>query len=357
MTERKMGMIILILIGIFLSVIFRPDSKLHRQLMAEATTGYSNSSVGQASKTSVTNSEGGVGSSASRSTTMTNLDRYTVKKGDSLFSISRRYKVSVKDLQEANSLSSPLIVSGQTLLIPPSTNGARRHTVQKGESLYLISRKYGLTVEILKESNGLKSDEILVGELLSIPREAPSRKTPTGEKRLEEILKEKRIGSGANLSILVDKSEHTVSILANGTWLKTYHAEFGDGGAGDKKVAGDHRTPEGTFYITQKSILHPTDEYLGSRWLRLSYPNIENATRGLRQGLIDWPTYHEIVAAINKGTTPPQYTKLGGGIGIHGGDKPSFGPDWTWGCVGLSDKDVEDFYDHVTVGAKVVIRK
>lgn len=325
--------------------------------MAEAATGNGRSSVGQASKASVTNNASGVGPGASRSTTMSNLDRYTVRTGDSLFSISVRYGVSIKGLQEVNALSSPWITPGQVLLIPPSTDGAGRHTVQKGESLYLISRRYGLTVGILKESNGLKSDGIMVGELLSIPRQASPKKPPAREKRLEEILKEKRIGSGVNLSILVDKSEHTVSILANGTWLKTYHAEFGDGGAGDKEVAGDHKTPEGTFYITQKSILHPTDEYLGARWLRLSYPNIEDATRGLRQGLIDWPIHNEIVAAINNGTTPPQYTRLGGGIGIHGGDKPSFGPDWTWGCVGLSDKDVEDFYDHVAVGTKVVIRK
>ena len=176
-----------------------------------------------------------------------------------------------------------------------------------------------------------------------------------GEKRLSTILREKGITSYSGLSIYVNKSAHTLSILNNGTWLKTYRAEFGDGGSGDKESAGDHKTPEGTFYVTQKSVLNPEDEYLGTRWMRLSYPNIEDASRGLNRELIDPWTYDEIVTAINSGSTPPQYTELGGGVGIHGGDKPSFGSNWTWGCVGLSNKDVEDFYDFIAIGTKVSI--
>jgi LysM repeat protein len=234
----------------------------------------------------------------------------------------------------------------------------QRYTVQKGDTLFLIARRYKTSVQELKTVNMLKSDLILPGQVFLLSaRPSNEKQTPNSEKPLAVILQEKGISSPTGLSVLVVKSAHSLSILHNGIWLKTYHAEFGDGGSGDKEIAGDHKTPEGTFYITQKSVLNPEDEYLGTRWLRLSYPTIEDASRGLDKKLIDRWTYKQIVAANKKGITPLQYTKLGGGIGIHGGDKPSFGSNWTWGCVGLSNKDVEEFYDFIAVGARVIIKK
>jgi lipoprotein-anchoring transpeptidase ErfK/SrfK len=160
-----------------------------------------------------------------------------------------------------------------------------------------------------------------------------------------------------SVTIFVDKSEQFLTIMLDGQPIKTYHAEFGDSGMGDKKISGDHKTPEGTFYVCEKSVLSPADEYLGSRWMRLSYPNIEDGRRGLKTGLINETTYNEIVSAINQKKTPPQRTALGGGIGIHGGSKPDFGDNWTWGCVGLSNKDAEEIYDYVSIGTPVIIQR
>jgi murein L,D-transpeptidase YafK len=153
----------------------------------------------------------------------------------------------------------------------------------------------------------------------------------------------------------VDKSAHTLSLYSGGTWLKYYHVELGDSGLADKQAAGDHKTPEGSFYVTQKTVFGTPDYYLGSRWMRLSYPNREDAQRGLNAGLVDQSVCDQIVSAISRHQTPPQWTPLGGGIGIHGGDRDSFQDDWTWGCVGLTDQDVEDFYDFVKVGTPVTI--
>jgi len=177
----------------------------------------------------------------------------------------------------------------------------------------------------------------------------------TVEKPLWQVLREKNTTTVTK--IVVDKSEGTLSLYARNKWLKSYWVEFGEGGAGDKQYAGDKKTPEGNFYITEKSVLSPSDKYLGSRWMRLSYPNIEDADRGLRQGLIDRYTRDAVVAAFSSGKTPPQRTALGGGIGIHGGDKPEFGDNWTWGCIALSNSNVEDFYNYVAVGIPVVIQK
>lgn len=159
------------------------------------------------------------------------------------------------------------------------------------------------------------------------------------------------------LNILVNKTERTLSLIRNDQLIKTYQIDIGDAGLGDKERQGDHKTPEGEFYITERSILEPRDEFLGTRWFRLSYPNIEDAERGLATGLINQATHDQIIDAIARGVTPPQYTALGGGVGIHGGTTEAFGSDWTFGCVGMNDSDIEEFFDDVPVGTKVLIQK
>lgn len=45
------------------------------------------------------------------------------------------------------------------------------------------------------------------------------------------------------------------------------------------------------------------------------------------------------------------------GVGIHGGSIPEFGKNWTWGCIGLNNDDIEDFYNYVKVGTSVIIQE
>lgn len=228
-----------------------------------------------------------------------------------------------------------------------------KYVIQYGDSLYKISRAYGLTVAGLKAANGLSTDLIIAGKALNIPiTQASTQYMP-----LKDIISRRGLTAGQlQIRLFVDKSDKLLTVYNGATPLKAYHVELGDSGPGDKRVSGDHKTPEGSFYITQKLVLDPADPYLGSRWMRLSYPNIEDAQRGLNSGLINKAAYNEIVNAINNGQTPPQNTALGGGIGIHGGSTSALGTNWTYGCVGLSNKDVQDFYSYVKVGAKVTIQ-
>ena len=257
-------------------------------------------------------------------------------------------------------------------------SGNNRYTVKSGDTLFRIAGKYGITVKALKEGNTLNSDSIIPGQVLNIPRGSLTEKqepvpqmppssekisptedskpeAPVSVKPLGEILREKGINDFPKISIVVDKSAQTLSVVTGNLWLKTYHVELGDNGKADKQVQGDHKTPEGTFYVAEKSVLYPEDQFLGTRWLRLSYPNIEDAERGIKQGLIEQKTYAEIVAANNAGKIPSQTTALGGGVGIHGGSSPEQGTNWTWGCVGLTNKDVQDFFDYVSVGTPIII--
>ena len=228
-----------------------------------------------------------------------------------------------------------------------------KYVIQPGDSLYKISKAYGITIASLKAANSLSTDMIIAGKTLNIPITQASSQNMS----LKDVISSKGLTtSQLQIRLFVDKSDKLLTVYNGNTPLKAYHVELGDNGSGDKQVSGDHKTPEGNFYITQKLVLNPADEYLGTRWMRLSYPNIEDAQRGLNSGLINKTTYTGIVNAINNGQTPPQNTALGGGIGVHGGSTPALGTNWTFGCVGLSNKDVQDFYDYVKVGTRVTIQ-
>ncbi|HSR37076.1 MAG TPA: L,D-transpeptidase family protein, partial [Desulfurivibrionaceae bacterium] len=88
--------------------------------------------------------------------------------------------------------------------------------------------------------------------------------------------------------------------------------------------------------------------------LGLSYPNIEHAERGLRDRLIDERQYDSIVRSITQGRIPPSNTALGGEIFIHG-DGEFW--QWTYGCVALRNKDIEELYPVIKVGTEVIIKK
>ncbi|MGE5398460.1 MAG: L,D-transpeptidase family protein [Chitinophagales bacterium] len=194
----------------------------------------------------------------------------------------------------------------------------------------------------------------------SEPNQSSGGDTPvTIDKTLAEVLEEKGVEANIpDLEIRVCKSAHTLTLYSGSISLKTYHCATGDSGLDDKVISGDHKTPEGVFYISEKEVFSPADYYLGSRWMRVSYPNVEDADRGLRGGLISQQIHDEIVYAINNLLTPPQDTALGGGIGIHGGtgnNGETMGDYWTYGCIGLTDHDVNEIFDYIPVGTRLVI--
>jgi murein L,D-transpeptidase YafK len=147
--------------------------------------------------------------------------------------------------------------------------------------------------------------------------------------------------------ILVRKGERKLELYSGDTLLRTYKVGLGFSPVADKKQEGDGATPEGEFYVFVKN--NKSAYYLS---LGVSYPNAEDADRGLRDGLINRAQHRAITEAIRKKTAPPQYTKLGGLIYIHGHGARS---DWTWGCVALENEDVKELFDAVTVGTPVTI--
>ena len=93
---------------------------------------------------------------------------YIVKPGDSLYSIARTYGISVNDIMSLNNLNSSLLSIGQTLKIPISEEEVINYTVKSGDTLYSIARKYNTTVDDIKQKNNLKSNTLSIGQTLII---------------------------------------------------------------------------------------------------------------------------------------------------------------------------------------------
>ncbi|HQU84574.1 MAG TPA: L,D-transpeptidase family protein [Pyrinomonadaceae bacterium] len=150
-----------------------------------------------------------------------------------------------------------------------------------------------------------------------------------------------------NPHLVVKKSARTLELFDGEKLIKTYKIGLGFAPEGDKEKEGDGKTPEGDFYIFTKN---PKSSFYLS--LGLSYPNLEDAKRGLDAKLITKAEYDQIETAIKNKKMPPQKTKLGGEIYIHGNGSSK---DWTWGCVALENEDIKELFDALEIGVNVKI--
>lgn len=98
-----------------------------------------------------------------------NTVTYVVKKGDSLYTIAKKYNTSVSEIVNLNNLSNNNLSIGQTLKIPGSaTIPSSTYTVKSGDTLYSIAKKYNTSVDSIKAKNNLKNNSISVGQVLNI---------------------------------------------------------------------------------------------------------------------------------------------------------------------------------------------
>lgn len=104
----------------------------------------------------------------------TTLNTYTVKSGDTLYSIANKFNMSVQELKSLNNLSSNTLSIGQTLKTQETssdviTQDYDYYTVKAGDTLYSIAFKYDTTVDEIKALNNLTLNSLSVGELIKIP--------------------------------------------------------------------------------------------------------------------------------------------------------------------------------------------
>jgi len=147
--------------------------------------------------------------------------------------------------------------------------------------------------------------------------------------------------------LYVQKSERRLLLVDDKVLVRDYPIALGPQPKGDKCLRGDGRTPEGDFFICAKN---PSSKYY--RGLGLNYPSPRHAEEAYLLGAISREEYLKIIQANEKKTLPPDSTRLGGDIFIHGG---GLGGDWTLGCVALRNSDIDELYEALPVGTPVKI--
>lgn len=104
--------------------------------------------------------------------------KYKVKKGDTLFSIARKFNVSVEDLMKINNLKTTSLTPGQVLIVSKVKEVRKNvendlgssdfYVVKKGDTLFSIAKKFGVSVEEIKRANNLSGNDLKVGQVLKI---------------------------------------------------------------------------------------------------------------------------------------------------------------------------------------------
>jgi murein L,D-transpeptidase YafK len=150
-------------------------------------------------------------------------------------------------------------------------------------------------------------------------------------------------------SVVIRKSSRVLELYDGSRLVRTFEVVLGFSPSLDKEIEGDGRTPEGEFYVFAKN---PKSRFHVS--LGLSYPAPDDAERGLAGGLISKDEWDAILKATSEKEMPPQKTRLGGEIYIHGGGTAS---DWTDGCIALEDEEMTELFEAILVGTKVLILK
>ncbi|MCP4109147.1 MAG: L,D-transpeptidase family protein [Desulfobacteraceae bacterium] len=145
----------------------------------------------------------------------------------------------------------------------------------------------------------------------------------------------------SDLWIKIWKKERKLLLMSGSALLKTYPVGLGFNPNDDKIKRGDGSSPIGRFFVCEMLDNPVPAKKYGARSIRISYPGIEDARRGLKDKFISKSEYLKIVKQIDKAQMPLQNTLLGGSIRIHGGGA---GSDWTLGCIAMNDDDIIELY-------------
>ncbi|MDI6755885.1 MAG: LysM peptidoglycan-binding domain-containing protein [Thermodesulfobacteriota bacterium] len=170
--------------------------------------------------------------------------RHTVKRGESLYGIAKKFRLSVEKLQEANGLNDTNIQAGQHLIIPeqdrPGASGRKlkspqaseeelseldipeTHTVKKGETLAKIAYRYHLWVEDLEEINQLKGKKVKPGQIIYLQRSGEGQEEIGGgraekeEKKIEGRTEVSKVVLNGNGFLVEEKDRQLLARVAKG---------------------------------------------------------------------------------------------------------------------------------------------
>ena len=147
---------------------------------------------------------------------------YVVQKGDSLWSISSKLGVSVSDIKKSNNLSSNNLSIGQVLIIPSKKSDDEEsnadenvYVVKKGDSLWLIAKNYNTSVDEIKRLNNLSSNTLSIGQRLKIPNAITSNEITYTVKK------------GDSLWLIANRYDTTVNAIKDKNGLTSNNLSIG----------------------------------------------------------------------------------------------------------------------------------
>ena len=161
-----------------------------------------------------------------------------------------------------------------------------------------------------------------------------------------------------NYLIVVTKSTRQLAVMQGDRVIKKYKIAYGKGQGPTKRQIGDNNTPTGKYRI----VKFKSDSKFFF-FMQLDYPNLLDAWYGYMGNIISSRDFRNIAAAFKNHQIPPQDTRLGGYIGIHGlGEvnaealKIHQNNNWTDGCIALKNEEINDLRRYVSIGTPIIIR-
>lgn len=159
--------------------------------------------------------------------------------------------------------------------------------------------------------------------------------------------------------LVISRSSQELKIMNGEQIIKQFRITYGKGGKGAKRVLGDRKTPLGVYKIV--NFKGDSKFYY---FMQLDYPNLLDAWYGYKNKVITANEFKNITTAIKNDDIPPQDTKLGGYIGIHGlGDTTDQKLaihnelNWTLGCIAMTNEEINVLKQYVDIGTRVIINE
>ncbi|WP_297811496.1 L,D-transpeptidase [uncultured Methylophaga sp.] len=165
------------------------------------------------------------------------------------------------------------------------------------------------------------------------------------------------VAAMGDYKLLIKRSEQRLVVKKDDQVVRSFHVALGSGGSQAKAEVGDRRTPKGDYHIVQ---VRDSDRF--HMFIQLDYPSVRDAINALKAKRISKQEYRDILDAHIYGRLPPQNTRLGGAIGIHGIGIETKNKleihqlaNWTQGCIALRNNEVEQLASYITKGTMVTI--